>query len=197
MTATTELKDPRADVLRALLGRHRPSTAQEIGWQIRPLSAEDLPHLGEHLPSAPYRTHADDLAWQRTGAVTVLIAWHGSIPVGSGLIHWDGPRDTTIAKRFPGCPEIFRLNVLEDFRSQGCGTGLVLALEGLARGRGARRVGLGLAIDDDRARSLYEALGFRRVDAPVYVDRREYPDADGHRRVAEDSCVFMVHDLLV
>lgn len=169
--------------------------AQRPVWCIRPISREDLPAVRAGLPAAPYRTHLDDLDWQHTGAVTELVAWQASTPVGSGFIHWPGPRDASIARRMPTCPEIFRLEVVETHRSKGVGTALIRALEALARARGFVRVGLGVGTGNRRARLLYERLGYRAVKAAAYVDRCEYPDADGRRRVSEEPCIFMTKHL--
>jgi len=147
------------------------------------------------LPGAPYRTHLDDLDWQRTGAVTVVIAWHDSVPVGSGLIHWPGPRDPSIATLLPMCPEIFRLEIVESHRSTGVGTALIRELDTLVRARRLPRVGLGVGIANQRARVLYERLGYRPVDGAEYIDRSEIPDSDGQRYTVEEPCIFMVRDV--
>jgi GNAT superfamily N-acetyltransferase len=154
-----------------------------------------LPAVAAQLPAAPYRTHLDDLDWQQTGAVTQLVAWQDCTPVGSGFIHWPGPRDASIATRLPACPEIFRLEVVEKHRSKGVGTALIRALEALALARGFGCVGLGVGTGNPRARVLYERLGYRRVKGSAYIDRREYPDADGRRRVSEEPCIFMTKQL--
>ena len=163
--------------------------------RVRPIREEDLAAVSAALSAAPYRSHTDDLDWQCTGAITDLIAWQGTAPVGSGFIHWSGPRDAAVAELVPGCPEIFRLEVLASHRSKGIGAALVRALEALARARGFDQVGLGVGTANHRARALYERLGYRVVSDSAYVDRSEYPDAHGQRCTAEEPCVFMVKDL--
>jgi GNAT superfamily N-acetyltransferase len=128
--------------------------------------------------------------------VTELVAWDGPRPVGSGFIHWKGPRDATIARLVAGgTPEIFRLEVVERYRSRGIGTALVRTLEALAQAEGWIRVGLGVGIGNRRATWLYERLGYRMVAGSDYVDRWDYPDARGWRRRVEEPCIFMVKDL--
>jgi GNAT superfamily N-acetyltransferase len=160
----------------------------------RPLCSEDLTAIETVLRPAPFRTHADDLAWQRSGAITQIVAWRGSRPVGSGFIHWSGPRDAAIAERLPGCPEIFRLEVLQEYRSRGVGAGIVSTLEELARARGVAQLGLGVAIENARARALYERLEYALLDAPPYIDRADFPHA-AERLTVEEWCVFMVKSL--
>lgn len=162
---------------------------------IRVLTSQDLATIGAELPAAPYRTHQDDLDWQATGAVTSLVAWLDSTPVGWGFISWNGPRDATVATLLPVCPEIFRLYVVEKHRSAGFGTALVLEFESLAHAKGLAQVGLGVGIANQRARGLYERLGYQTVAGSEYVDRWDYPDARGRRRTAEEPCIFMVRAL--
>ena len=162
---------------------------------IRPIHRWDLRSVAAALPAAPYRTHADDLDWQQMGAVTELVAWRGFAPVGAGFIHWRGPRDAAIAALLPDCPEIFRLEVRAEHRSHGIGAALVRALEALARSRGQARIGLGVGIANVRARRLYERLGYRPAQVPIYVDRCERPGPDGQTVISEERCIYMVKDL--
>jgi GNAT superfamily N-acetyltransferase len=191
-----DLLRPVTQLLEAVLaGAARAFTPELPRRYIRSIRREDLRAIAEALPAAPYRTHAADLDWQRTGEVSELIAWDGSTPVGSGFIHWSGPRDASVAELVSGCPEIFRLEVLDKHRSKGFGAALVRELEELARARGVLRVGLGVGIANRRARALYERLGYRAVESSDYIDRCEYPDANGRRCTSEEPCVFMVKDL--
>ena len=160
----------------------------------RPMCSEDLAAVERALRPAPLRTHADDLTWQRSGAITQIVAWQDSTPVGSGFIHWNGPRDAGIAQRLPKCPEIFRLEVVNAYRSRGVGTGIVRTLEDLACAQGFVQLGLGVAIENSRARALYERLDYSVLDAPPYVDRADHPDA-AERLTVEEWCVFMVKSL--
>lgn len=191
-----DLLGPVMQLLDAVLARAARAFVPELPQRyIRSIRREDLRAIAAALPAAPYRTHADDFDWQRTGAVTELIAWDASTPVGSGFIHWSGPRDASIAEAVSDCPEIFRLEVLDEHRSKGFGAALVRELEALARARGFLRVGLGVGIANPRARALYERLGYRAVESSDYVDRCERPDANGKRCTSEEPCIFMVKDL--
>lgn len=93
------------------------------------------------------------------------------------------------------CPEIFRLEIVESHRSTGVGTALIRELDTLVRARRLPRVGLGVGIANQRARVLYERLGYRPVDGAEYIDRSEIPDSDGQRYTVEEPCIFMVRDV--
>ena len=172
-----------------------PSAARVARHEIRPIRRADVPAIAKALPAAPYRTHENDLDWQRTGAITELVAWDEAFAVGAGFIHWLGPRDPQIAELLPDCPEIFRLEVVQAYRSKGIGAALVRRLEALARARGLARIGLGVGMANHRARRLYERLGYRPAAAPAYVDRCTRPGPDGEPITSEEPCIYMTKDL--
>jgi GNAT superfamily N-acetyltransferase len=166
-----------------------------MGVEIRVASAGDLSVLERELPMATPSRHRECLTSQDEGAVTYLVAWLDASPVGHALVHWPGPREPEVAERVPGCPEIYNLGVREAFRSQGVGTALLRRSERLAAARGSRRVGLGVALANHRARALYERLGYREAGVPVYVDRWRSVDAAGSVHIHHDPTVFLVKDL--
>jgi shikimate dehydrogenase len=163
--------------------------------RVRPATAEDLPVLERQLPLHTPSRHRECLADQADGRLAYLVAWRGPAPVGHGLIHWAGPRDPSVRHHLPDCPEIFMLGVPESLRSQGIGRTLLAHLERVAADRGARRIGLGVALTNLPARRLYEGLGYREVGAQQYVDRWYWVDASGTEHVEEDPCVFLVKEL--
>jgi GNAT superfamily N-acetyltransferase len=165
------------------------------GLEVRPLAPDDLDRLDAYLRPAPYRSHADDLAAQERGEVTVLVAWIGGRPIGQGLIRWEGPRDATVASALPGCPEIFRLSVEVAHQSRGAGTALLDAMEALARARGLPAVGLGVGLENPRARRLYERRGYRDAGCGTYTDTWFHPDASRRRVRVDDACEFLVKPL--
>ena len=163
--------------------------------RVRPATEEDIGVLERELPLHTPSRHRECLADQAAGRLTYLVAWQGSAPVGQGLIHWPGPRNPAVQQHLPDCPEIFMLGVPEPLRSRGVGRALIARLEQVAADRGMRRIGLGVALTNPRARSLYERLGYHEVGAPPYVDRWYWVDASGMERVEEDPCVFLVKAL--
>src|SRR5262245_537898 len=163
--------------------------------RVRLARHEDLEVLERELPLHTPSRHRECLADQAEGRLAYLVAWQGSAPVGHGLIHWPGPRNAAVREHLPDCPEIFMLGVPEALRSQGIGRALIARLEKVAAARGKRCIGLGVAVTNPRARSLYERLGYREVGAPSYVDRWYWVDPSGMERVEEDPCVFLVKAL--
>ncbi|BBH69357.1 hypothetical protein ACTI_60420 [Actinoplanes sp. OR16] len=130
-----------------------------------------------------YRRHAD-------GVSTFLIAWSGGIPVGSGEILWEGPREPAVAAVFPGCPEINGLLVLERWQCRGIGSQLIRLAEGRAGARGIKRIGLGVGHDNDRAAALYQRLGYEETSVD-YDDHYPWIDEAGVRHIVADPCRFL------
>lgn len=83
-----------------------------------------------------------------------LVAWDGDAAVGHVCIDWRDPA------------ELQDLWVLPERRGEGIGATLVAAVEAAAAKRGRRAVRLSVGIDNDRARALYERLGYVRTATP-------------------------------
>lgn len=136
---------------------HRP--------EIRMVKPGDLEVLAHTFRSEYNRTHADDLADQARGEKSFLVAWVDGGPVGHVLVSWQGARQPEPAAALPGCPEIFRLAVLEPYRHRGIATALLRACESEARERGHVRIGLGTDPAVREENNLYLRLGY--VDAGI------------------------------
>jgi len=141
---------------------------------IRPARADDAPALAalqSHLDAPSPRLLA---TYAPLGTCLVSVADAGdadvdAAPVGYVLAIGDG--DTHVAE----------LVVHPDHRREGRARALLRAV--IARREPADRVTLTVAADNDPARSLYESVGFRRID------RRHgfYASVSG---VADDAVVY-------
>ena len=132
---------------------------------------------------------------QRADGVVYLVAWLGNLPVGHGLLKWDGSDDEPMSSELDGCPDIEDLFVVPEHRSRGIGSELLSHAEILAAQNGYRQIGLAVAIDNPRAMSLYERRGY--VDAGFGEHRTSwaYLDADGLERQAIEVCHYLVKPL--
>jgi phosphoglycolate phosphatase len=162
---------------------------------LRLLAREDLEPLACHVPEAPGRTHEDDWLEQERRTLSVLVAWSGARPVGCGVIHWPGPLSTSVARDLAKVPEIHRLWVEEPLRARGIGRRLLRALEALARRRGLGQVGLGVGLENVRARALYERVGYVDAGLASYDDVWFYVDGAGKRIEVRDRCHFLLKPL--
>ncbi len=162
---------------------------------IRPCSAADVADLEAAMPSGLDRRHDHRFRRQADGLGTYLVAWSDGAPVGKGEIRWDGCAAPEVAERFPGCPEVNGLDVWPpERRSQGIGTAILLAAEDLAAWQGHRRIGLGVADDNERAARLYDRLGYAETGCR-YLDRYTYTLPGGGRHDVADPARFLVKDL--
>ena len=121
---------------------------------VRVAADADLPVLDRAIPTGSNDMHRALLARQAAGDASYLVAWRGAEPVGVGLVRWAGRGPVPE-------PEITNLHVSEPLQSQGIGTAIVRLAEDLVRGRGHRRVVIGVDEDNVRAAALYERLGYR------------------------------------
>jgi ribosomal protein S18 acetylase RimI-like enzyme len=93
-----------------------------------------------------------------------LVDWDGSTPTGHAHLAWTDP------------PELQDVEVRESYRRQGVATTLIRAAEAAARRRGCSRLRVTVSEDNDRARALYEGLGYadaglaaRRVSGTIQI----------------------------
>ena len=125
---------------------------------IRPVAQGELGLLERQIGFdwAALGKHRERFAGQQDGKVVYLVAWRGNLPVGYVLVQWEGttddPMQSQLVDHFPNLEDLF---VAPDYRSRGVGTQLLEASEGLAKREGYSRIGLGVAVDNLRARSLY------------------------------------------
>lgn len=143
--------------------------------EIRKLSHRDLDPLTMIFSSEFNRTHHDDLVDQEQGRISFYVAWFRHGPIGHGLVNWDGAREAEIASVYPGCPEIYRMSVLQAFQSKGVGTRLLQACEQEAMDRRLSCIGIGVGHDNPRAQALYTRLGYKQsqIDNCVFRYRRQ------------------------
>lgn len=161
---------------------------------IRMAAREDLAALEHTFPSEFNRTHADDLADQELGKKSFLVAWMDGEPVGHVLVSWQGARQPEPAAAFPGCPEIFRLTVLEPYRRRGIATALVHACESEARQRGHVRIGLGTDPAVPEEQNLYIRLGY--VDSGIGLFDDVYKTTRGSKvYTARQGTKFLIRQL--
>ena len=65
----------------------------------------------------------------------------------------------------------------------------------LAKEDGRSRIGLGVGIENPRARSLYELVGFQDAGFGEYQSRWPWIDRDGQQRWAEENCHYLIKQL--
>jgi [ribosomal protein S18]-alanine N-acetyltransferase len=121
--------------------------------EIREAGRADLPLLaGLHRRCFPHE------AWDEESLLGIL-----GLPGGAGLIASDPrgePAGFVLAIFVADLCDVATLCVLPEQRRQGIGSGLIEALSGIARGKGAVEMTLEVAEKNSAARRLYEGLGF-------------------------------------
>ena len=163
---------------------------------VRPASTEDLALLNEHLHLwGPPDYHERKLGEQRSGEMLWLIAWHDGLPVGHLQIGWSGTERPEMQAHLGNCPHVSRVGVRADMRSQGIGSSLIEGAEDIIRKRGYSKVGLGVGIENVRARQLYQRLGYRHSGHRTYtICWYQYDGNESPERV-EEVCVYLLKDL--
>jgi GNAT superfamily N-acetyltransferase len=137
---------------------------------IRQIEKSDLDKMDCTFKSEFGRTHADDLHDQSMSDISFFVAWLNDNPVGHALVRWLGPRDETVRKDYPDCPEIYRLKVLKEFREQGIATAIIKKCENEALKRECLLIGLGTDPNITTKDNLYIQLDYRSATVGGYID---------------------------
>jgi GNAT superfamily N-acetyltransferase len=162
---------------------------------IRQCATSDIEALERHMPTRSGQVHAQHFAHQQAGRWTYLIAWEeDSVPVGVGVIRWEGWAEHEARAAFPDCPQLTNLHVQAARRGRGVGTALIASAEERARTRGFSRIGVGVADDNPKAAMLYARLGY--TDTGLRSESRYmYPDDAGVPGEIVEHNILLVKDL--
>jgi ribosomal protein S18 acetylase RimI-like enzyme len=132
-------------------------------------------------------THRKRLEQQERGEAAYLVAWLDGRPIGHLLLEWNGGPGPSSP-----WPALSDISVHPDLQSRGIGSRLMEHAEQLAAQRGCRQVGLSVALDNPRARALYERRGYRDSGIGTHDSRWPYLDEHGQEYWHEETCVQMV-----
>ena len=161
---------------------------------IRPIEKSDLGKMDNTFKSEFGRTHADDLQDQSLSNISFFIAWMHSNPVGHALVRWLGPRDEAVRKDYPDCPEIYRLRVLKEFRSQGIAMAIIKECENEALKRNCLLIGLGTHSNITSEDNLYIRSGYEPSTAGRYIDAYKTGSEDGTVVTIRKEAQFLIKE---
>lgn len=171
------------------------SDTSKADIDIGPVAQSEIALLERHMTFGPPGKHYQRLVMQQKGEVVYLIAWYGALPVGHALLQWDGATDEPMASRLHDCPYIEDLFVSPNYRSRGIGSKLLAVGERLVMARGYCRSGLGVGIENPRARLLYESRGYTDSGMGEYPHIVSYVDRQGWERRRKETCVYLIKEL--
>jgi GNAT superfamily N-acetyltransferase len=164
--------------------------------EIRRLTRADLPACNATMPSWNGAEYERRLREQDRGLAVQLVAWVGEEAVGRAMLVLAGNEEWSASAFRETCAEIRDLAVESAWQRRGIGRSLIASLEAEARAAGARRIGLGVGLDDDyaAARAMYEGLGYRFAHGP-FVGSAKLDRADGSSFAVAGAQEYRVKDL--
>jgi ribosomal protein S18 acetylase RimI-like enzyme len=160
---------------------------------VRPLAEDELSLLEESMHRPPGK-HRERFERQQQGEAVYVIAWKDERPVGHLLLTWASNVQERAAGA-PVCPHLSDIAVNPRYQSQGIGSRLMEAAERLVEHRGYERVGLSVALDNVRARRLYERRGYADAGIGEYQIRWSDLDDEGIEHWREETCRYLVKRL--
>jgi ribosomal protein S18 acetylase RimI-like enzyme len=169
------------------------------GIIIKPLLEEEiglLEQMNEGWPyGRPLELHRQRFDLQRAGEGVYLFAWHERRPVGHVFLRWQSTARPLPAAQRDRRAHVSDLFVTPDYWSRGIGTLLMDALESLAAEQGCLQVGLSVAVDNTRARSMYAARGYINSGFAAQPARWSYIDEHGEEQIREETLIYLLKQL--
>jgi len=162
---------------------------------IRRVTSEDLDALVVRDPRPGAQHHERErFAAQERGERAYLVAWKDGEVVGRTTLCWRSSYQP-VRDALGDFPEINGLAAWP--QGAGIGTLIVAECERIAVEEvGVLRVGLGVGLDNPRARRLYERLGYVDWGGEELTDLWDERDEHGNVLVSHrDPCRYLVHDL--
>jgi GNAT superfamily N-acetyltransferase len=135
------------------------------------------------------------LRMQRRRHGILLVAWQGSVPVGTVYLWLAPAEEKELRRELPDVPILNRLSVTETQRRRGIGTRLIEEAERVLRERGHKRVALGVGPGNRLARRLYERLGYRDWGHGEITGRVEADLGSGSVGRRRETFTILVKDL--
>ena len=171
--------------------------SSNLAVEIRPLTVDELGMVERHLGHdwGNSQKHQKGLERQQRDELVYFIAWAGGLLALGDCPPIPVMRVLPVALNVRDCPDVMDLFVHPDQRSKGVGTQLLDKAHELARRMGYTSIGLGVGVDNHRARALYERLGYSDAGVDEYVDRWQYTDRDGRRWWEHQTCTYLVRSL--
>lgn len=125
-----------------------------------------------------------------------LVLEHRQQIVGFSCLVIQRPLSWSDAANYQQLPQIVDLLIAPAQRNQGYGTLFLRKLEHIASKLGYFQLYLSVdPIDNPRAHTLYQRLGYRPLQDAPYRDHWEWTDSDGHRHIGDEWAVDMVKTL--
>jgi GNAT superfamily N-acetyltransferase len=159
---------------------------------IRQIKKSDLDKMDSTFKSEFGRSHADDLHGQSLSNISFFVAWLNGNPIGHALVRWLGPREDTVRRGYPDCPEIYRLEVLKEFREHGIATAIIKRCESEALKRDCLLIGLGTDPNISPEDNLYKRSGYKPSTVGSYIDMYKTRLEDGTVATIRKEAQFLI-----
>lgn len=162
-----------------------PVAPTPLGVLVRDVTDADLPALERTLQGGS--AHAHHRGQARLGRRDHLLAVDADgTPLGTAHVRWAGFGQEDERAAAPHLPEIAGVGVHPEHRSRGVGSALLAEAERRIARLGHPASALGVAVDNPRARALYERRGYRDTGHRSEITYR-YTDDEGLTREASET----------
>lgn len=157
--------------------------------EVRKLNEADLEFVEKAMPSQHHKKRLN------TKNADYLVAWADGKPVGHLLLRWSGSDNPFLVAKNLDYPYLEAVSVKEDFWSRGIGTQLMQKAQDLVNDKGFDKIGVSVGLENEKARNLYEKLGYLDSGFGEFEVSWSYVDESGEEKSEVEICVYLVKEL--
>ena len=172
--------------------RHRPAPSIRGFSTLAAIEAVIRGILISVYPLAMYQALQDAKA---VSEIYFFVSWLNDDPVGHALVRWLGPREETVRRNYPDCPEIYRLKVLKEFRDHEIATAIIKKCENEAIKRHCLLIGLGINPNISSKDNLYKQSDYEPSTVSSYIDTYKTRLEDGTIVTIRKDAQFLIKKL--
>lgn len=162
--------------------------------KIKLLESDELEMLTRAFSSPSIEENKVRFEKQQKGEAAYIIAIEGDVILGKVYLKYTGSNDKEVFRVIHDCPDMENLEVIESEQGKGVGTKIIQFAEKLCLEKGFKKIGLGVANDNKRAKGLYEHLGYREAVSP-FVLSFPWKNKDGQIIQLTEEVVYLVKEL--
>ena len=163
---------------------------------IRDALETDLPALVAIKGKGSEALHLDRMRDARDRGIRYLVLLVGSEIIGFACLVFRRPKPWPDTADMENLPQIVDLQISETWRGQGYGTDFINGIKQITAEAGHRQLFLSVEpIDNTRAYSLYQRLGFNQLQPEPYPVSWKFTDSSGKVHQGEEWVVDMMINL--
>lgn len=163
--------------------------------EIKLLESHEIDSLTKVFTNPSFEENLLRFEAQQKGSAAYIIAKQEGVITGKLYLKYRGSNDKEVSDVVSDCPDMKNLEIVELEQGKGVGTAMIYYAEKMCQENGFKKVGLGVEFDNQRARKLYERLGYIEAIFPFIISF-PWKNKDGEIIQLNEEVVYLVKELV-